>query len=210
MKKISTIMGFVVAAMMLLSACGAQKQVKSGIGQKKEKSEAQLYAEDPNAESIRTWAQYNGFPDDNLEQRAAVLARQEMANTVATLVTGAIENYSEDYSMQQMQSGGEGIEKRRTLSGESKEKVSSVTQELLRGSKIAVSDRYIQSDGTETAYVCVELDLETLLNNLIKNDALQQVISETEKMVLDFRSKLFSEEMKEQYEILKEEKTKYE
>ena len=36
------------------------------------------------------------------------------------------------------------------------------------------------------------------------------VISETEKMVLDFRSKLFSEEMKEQYEILKEEKTKYE
>lgn len=109
MKKISIIAALAAATLMLVSSCGAQKAATGGMGQKKAKSEAQLYAEDPNATTIRAWALYNGFAEDNLEQRAAVLARQELSNTIATLVTGAIENYSDTYSKQQM-GGTEGKE----------------------------------------------------------------------------------------------------
>ena len=176
------------------------------MGQKKAKSEAQLYAEDPNATTLRSWAQYNGFPEDNLEQRAAVLARQELSNTIATLVTGSIENYGDTYRASEISSNSEGISKRQTLSSGSKDKVSAVTQELLRGSRIAKSERYIQPDGTETAYVCVELALETLINNLQSNKELHQVISENEKLYIDWRSEQFSQSMQDEFETLKEAK----
>lgn len=207
MKKISIIAALAAATLMLVSSCGAQKAATGGMGQKKAKSEAQLYAEDPNATTIRAWAQYNGFAEDNLEQRAAVLARQELSNTIATLVTGAIENYSDTYSKQQM-GGTEGIDKRRTLSESSKDKVSSVTQELIRGSRIAVSDRYVQSDGTETAYVCVELDIPGLIDNLKNNTDLQDVISKEEKLDIDFSSEVFSDSVSEEFSKLNDLKAK--
>lgn len=207
MKKISIIAALAAATLMLVSSCGAQKAATGGMGQKKAKSEAQLYAEDPNATTIRAWAQYNGFAEDNLEQRAAVLARQELSNTIATLVTGAIENYSDTYSKQQM-GGTEGIDKRRTLSESSKDKVSSVTQELIRGSRIAVSDRYVQSDGTETAYVCVELDIPGLIDNLKNNTDLQDVISKEEKLDIDFSSEVFSDSVSEEFSTLNDLKAK--
>jgi hypothetical protein len=207
MKKISIIAALAAATLMLVSSCGAQKAATGGMGQKKAKSEAQLYAEDPNATTIRAWALYNGFAEDNLEQRAAVLARQELSNTIATLVTGAIENYSDTYSKQQM-GGTEGIDKRRTLSESSKDKVSSVTQELIRGSRIAVSDRYVQSDGTETAYVCVELDIPGLIDNLKNNTDLQDVISKEEKLDIDFSSEVFSDSVSEEFSKLNDLKAK--
>ena len=207
MKKISIIAALAAATLMLVSSCGAQKAATGGMGQKKAKSEAQLYAEDPNATTIRAWALYNGFAEDNLEQRAAVLARQELSNTIATLVTGAIENYSDTYSKQQM-GGTEGIDKRRTLSESSKDKVSSVTQELIRGSRIAVSDRYVQSDGTETAYVCVELDIPGLIDNLKNNTDLQDVISKEEKLDIDFSSEVFSDSVSEEFSTLNDLKAK--
>ena len=207
MKKISIIAALAAATLMLASSCGAQKAATGGMGQKKAKSEAQLYAEDPNATTIRAWALYNGFAEDNLEQRAAVLARQELSNTIATLVTGAIENYSDTYSKQQM-GGTEGIDKRRTLSESSKDKVSSVTQELIRGSRIAVSDRYVQSDGTETAYVCVELDIPGLIDNLKNNTDLQDVISKEEKLDIDFSSEVFSDSVSEEFSKLNDLKAK--
>ena len=207
MKKISIIAALAAATLMLVSSCGAQKAATGGMGQKKAKSEAQLYAEDPNATTIRAWALYNGFAEDNLEQRAAVLARQELSNTIATLVTGAIENYSDTYSKQQM-GGTEGIDKRRTLSESSKDKVSSVTQELIRGSRIAVSDRYVQSDGTETAYVCVELDIPGVIDNLKNNTDLQDVISKEEKLDIDFSSEVFSDSVSEEFSKLNDLKAK--
>ncbi len=206
MKKISIIAALAAATLMLVSSCGAQKLATGGMGQKKAKSEAQLYAEDPNATTLRSWAQYNGFPEDNLEQRAAVLARQELSNTIATLVTGSIENYGDTYRASEISSNSEGISKRQTLSSGSKDKVSAVTQELLRGSRIAKSERYIQPDGTETAYVCVELALETLINNLQSNKELHQVISENEKLYIDWRSEQFSQSMQDEFETLKEAK----
>lgn len=207
MKKISIIAALAAATLMLASSCGAQK-LATGLGQKKAKSEAQLYAEDPDATTIRAWAQYNGFPEDNLEQRAAVLARQELSNTIATLLTASIENYGDTYRTNEMGNGssGEGGGRKLTLSSGSKDKVSTVTQELLRGSRIARSERYVQPDGTETAYVCVELAMETLINNLQDNIELQQVISENEKLYIDWRSERFSQDMQDEFEALKEAK----
>ena len=104
--------------------------------------------------------------------------------------------------------GTEGIDKRRTLSESSKDKVSSVTQELIRGSRIAVSDRYVQSDGTETAYVCVELDIPGLIDNLKNNTDLQDVISKEEKLDIDFSSEVFSDSVSEEFSKLNDLKAK--
>lgn len=206
MKKISIIAALAAATLMLVSSCGAQKAATGGMGQEKAKSEAQLYAEDPNATTIRAWAQYNGFPEDNLEQRAANLARQELSNTIAALVTASIENYGENYRINEMGNSDEGAGKKLTLSSGSKDKISTVTQELIRGSRIARSNRYVQPDGTETAYVCVEMTMETLINNLQDNIGLQQVISENEKLYIDWRNERHSKDMQDEFEAMKKAK----
>lgn len=171
-----------------------------GIGVKKAKSEAQLYAEDPNATTIRAWAQYNGFAEDDLEGVAANLARQELSNTIAALVTGAIEDYAERHRIQSQ--GADGTDKRMVLSQSTEETVSTVTQELIRGSKVAVSDRYMLNDGTETAYVCVELDPELLLNNMVNNAKLKEAISQNEKLQIDKDREDFKASMESQIELL--------
>ena len=175
-----------------------------GIGVKKAKSEAQLYAEDPNATTIRAWAQYNGFAEDDLEGVAANLARQELSNTIAALVTGAIEDYAERHRIQSQ--GADGTDKRMVLSQSTEETVSTVTQELIRGSKVAVSDRYMLNDGTETAYVCVELDPELLLNNMVNNAKLKEAISQNEKLQIDKDREDFKASMESQIELLNERK----
>ena len=92
------------------------------------------------------------------------------------------------------------------LSQSTEETVSTVTQELIRGSKVAVSDRYMLNDGTETAYVCVELDPELLLNNMVNNAKLKEAISQNEKLQIDKDREDFKASMESQIELLNERK----
>lgn len=92
------------------------------------------------------------------------------------------------------------------LSQSTEETVSTVTQELIRGSKVAVSDRYMLNDGTETAYVCVELDPEILLNNVFNNTKLKEAISKNEKVNIDEDREGFKDSQNGQIETLNERK----
>lgn len=165
-----------------------------------QQSEEQKYAQDPNkGDDFRAWSSYNGFEDDNLEAFAATRARGQMANDISVRIKNAVELYSSkariaDTSLQQETQGVKTGERKDT------EDLSSVSKALIRGSRVVMSHRYRQKDGTVTCYVAVELPFNNLMNELQKNKTLQESISRGRIEQIDFNSKEFREAMKAEYE----------
>lgn len=220
--KTFTIPAIAIACALLVS-CGASKKAATSadsmqiqqepemlapqaknLGAKKAKSEAQLYAEDPARTTLRDWAFYNGFPDDDLESIAATNARAKLSESIAMLVSRAIHNYANRYGQQDL--GEEGILQRKKLDSKVETNIKSVSKELLVGSRIVISDRYVQKNGTETAYVCVEINPQVVAENIRKNGEIQRAINENEQLKIDFKSKEFEKEMAGSFEELKEAK----
>ena len=175
-----------------------QQPAMSSLGQEVAKSPAQLYAEDPKAESLRAWAFFNGFSDDQLEAVAADLARGNLSNSLTAFVQNALENFVDRLSKQGLTS--EGIAKNKVKDDKTTSKLKVVSEGLIQGSKVVVANRYRQADGTETAYVCVELD-PSIVADKIRNEAeIINAISDNEAMKIAFKSKMFDETMEDTFE----------
>lgn len=175
-----------------------QQPAMSSLGQEVAKSPAQLYAEDPKAESLRAWAFYNGFSDDQLEAVAADLARGNLSNSLTAFVQNALENFVDRLSKQGLTS--EGIAKKKVKDDKTTSKLKVVSEGLIQGSKVVKANRYRQADGTETAYVCVELD-PSIVADKIRNEAeIINAISDSEAMKIAFKSKMFDETMADTFE----------
>lgn len=201
---------------LTLFACGGSKQVPvattptppqpSSLGEAIEMDRCQLYAEDPTATSPRAWAKYNAFDMKNAQRYATALARADLAGQIATLVSDALEAYDEQYG--KMAGNGQEAKKVAEAATQAKSQVKTVAEELIRGSRIAMSSFYRQADGTIDAYVCVEADYNAILEQLKKNAEIQRVISDTEKARVEQNMKDFEESMQESFEKLKAEKAK--
>ena len=183
---------------------GQQKASTNSLGTEIAKSPAQLYAEEADATTMRAWASYNGFADDQLEQIAAGIARGELSNMLAVFIQNSLENFV-DRSVKQGQTG-DGAAKARIKDDKVQTKLKAASEELIKGSKMVRSNRYGQADGTHTAYVCVEL-APKMIAEKIKNDAaLINAITDDEQLKIAFKSKMFEEEMQSTFERLREEK----
>lgn len=202
----SAIMAVMVSALTLTS-CGSSKKSGSTLGDMKEKSPAQLYAEDADRNNLRAWGQYNGFADQDLESFAATVARGKMSEEVSTLITKAVDIYQNNQKINNRSLGGQAED---VMTGESKGDldVSAVSKELIAGSRVAVSNRYVQKDGTETCYVAVEISVDALINNAKQNSKLQEAISKSRKEEIVMDSKEFKESMQSAFEDLKAAKGK--
>lgn len=118
------------------------------------------YATDPNAKEIRAYAVYNDFEENDPWASARNYARGELANRIATLVTTAKDSYRN--SSQATENG----KKIKTASNQSETTVHTYAQELLRGAREAKSEAFRQKDGTLTVYVCMEMSIEALIDNI--------------------------------------------
>lgn len=198
----SDLMMMQMMQMMMQNQGGQQQQQQqpatSSLGQEVAKSPAQLYAEDPEAESIRAWAFYNGFSDDQLEAVAADLARGNLSNSLTVFVQNALENFVDRLSKQGLTN--EGIAKKKVKDDKTTSKLKVVSENLIQGAKVVKANRYRQADGTETAFVCVELDPSVVANKIRNEAEIINAISDNEAMKIAFKSQMFDETMQESFE----------
>lgn len=147
-------------------------------GNPQAKSKAQKYAEKKSKNTIRAWAQYTGFSSMDLESFAAAAARAKLAESVEIFVDKMVEDYG-----QQTLDNGFNEKGMAQIGGESGQTTGSnfktVADALIRNSRVVMSDRYVQKDGTVVCCVAVEVglnDIETVAktSQAVKN-ALESV-----------------------------------
>ena len=189
--------------MMQQQSQGQQKASANSLGVEIAKSPAQQYAEAADATTMRAWASYNGFADDQLEQVAAGMARGELANMLAVFVQNALENFVDRATIQGQTS--DGAAKRKIKDDEVQTKLKVVSEALIKGSKMVRSNRYGQTDGTHTAYVCVEIEPKMIAEKIKNDAALINAISDDERLKIAFKSKMFDEEMESSFEKFRSE-----
>ena len=199
-----------VAALMVCS-CGtigksaSQSSPKaSTLGVEIAKSPAQLKAEDINATTLRAWASYNGLPTSRPASYAAVAARGELANSITALVENANTLYAEQYGQESLSAGE--IQKRMSANTSAKNKLNQVAKELVQYSPVIETNEYLQSDGTVTAYVCVELHPDRILEAVRKNSSYIEAVNKDQQAYIDFKSEKYSESMQGAFEDLKKAK----
>jgi hypothetical protein len=113
-------------------------------------------------------------------------------------VQNALENFVDRLSKQGLTS--EGIAKKKVKDEKTTSKLKVVSEGLIQGAPVVVANRYRQADGTETAYVCVELD-PSIVADKIRNEAeIINAISDNEAMKIAFKSKMFDETMADTFE----------
>ena len=185
----------------------SQQQTQSAsansLGVEIAKSPAQQYAEAADATTMRAWASYNGFADDQLEQVAAGIARGELANMLAVFVQNALEDFVDRATVQGQTS--DGAAKKKIKDDEVQTKLKVVSEALIKGSKMVRSNRYGQADGTHTAYVCVEIEPKMIAEKIKNDAALINAISDDERLKIAFKSKMFDEEKQSSFERFREE-----
>lgn len=208
MKKIAIMAVIAIAC----ASCGTQKQATvnssksdSTLGTHLQKSPEQLFAEDSDRETMRGWGSYNGFGDQNLESFATAVARAQLADEVSTLVSNAIEIYQGSHRIDNKAVDGV-AENAKMAESEAKQQIKAVSKELISGSRIAMSDRYAQKDGTVTCYSAVEISIKAILNNIRNKSQIQAAISDAQKAQIDLNSAKFAEAMQSSFEELKEAK----
>lgn len=180
-----------------------QSASANSLGVEIAKSPAQQYAEAADATTMRAWASYNGFADDQLEQVAANIARGELANMLAVFVQNALEDFVDRATVQGQTS--DGAAKKKIKDDEVQTKLKVVSEALIKGSKMVRSNRYGQADGTHTAYVCVEIEPKMIAEKIKNDAALINAISDDERLKIAFKSKMFDEEMQSSFERFREE-----
>lgn len=194
-------------ALMIVASCGTVSKLvnEESLGTHVQKSPAQIYAEDADADNIRAWASYNGFESQNLENYAATAARAKLGDEIATLVSNAVEMYENGARIESKPVEGN-IESASMSESLVNSKIKAVSKELISGSRVVMSDRYRQSDGTVTCFTAVEISVKGIINNIKGKTSVQEAISEGRKAAIDFESKLFEESMKASFEDLKKAK----
>lgn len=218
-------------SMMFMASCGSSKQAQNdammmqmmqmmqqqnqqsqqqtqsasanSLGVEIAQSPAQQYAEAADATTMRAWASYNGFADDQLEQVAAGIARGELSNMLAVFVENALGDFVDRATMQGQTS--DGAAKKRIKDDVVQTKLKVVSAALIKGSKMVRSNRYGQADGTHTAYVCVEIEPKMIAEKIKNDAALINAISDDERLKIAFKSKMFDEEMQGSFERFRDE-----
>ena len=210
------ITGGLLVATLLLSSCGGsravtgtqvappQQPVSNPLGEAVAVDKCQAYAEDPTATSPRAWAVYNDFDMKNAQRYATAMARADLASQIATMASDAIGIYNEKYS--NAASNGAQAQRVSEAANRAQGQVKTVAEELIRGSRVVMSSFYRQADGTYDAYVCVEMDYDSVLEQLKNNAEIQRVISDAEKARMDANVEDFEEAMQSSFEMLRDKK----
>lgn len=134
-----------------------------------------------------------GFEYDVARDNAAENARTELALMIETAVEGASQSYQ----------GNIRKDGKATTEASTKRIVNQFMDEAVRYSKIIDSDAYDRSDGTIEVYVCVEINPK--FNPAEKlTDIADNVLSNDDKLEVEFNKEQFKKEMEEGLKEYKE------
>ncbi|MGN0190182.1 MAG: hypothetical protein ACI39U_00860 [Candidatus Cryptobacteroides sp.] len=204
----------VLAAILpLLFACGSSKKVSQTVTETSKpvetpKSSSQIvrdYAEAAPKGVLRGFGTYEDTEEWFAYKAASAIARSDIAATVAGKVTSAIKLYkgkygAESYNAEKTERSDKDAEKRDE--GEIKE----IAEEILQGARVVKSLVDKNPNGTYTVYCCVEVDSETLANYISGNSRIKSLVSEEEKMTIDFHRQEFENSLREEFDKFKQER----
>lgn len=168
--------------MFALVAATAYVPPQGSLGKHKKASPAQKYAEDRKRTTMRAWGFRTGAPYMNLEAYAAMVARGKLAEQTAVLITSTLKAQMD-------------------ISNGSLGEIKAFTEELIVGSRVVKSDRYVNKDNTETCYVAVEISLEDILRNIQGSKEFQQTMNRVAGgRTVNVSSKEFADQMRDTFD----------
>ena len=143
------------------------------------KSEEQKIAEDKNRNTIRDWGVYEDFGTMNLEAFAAMNARAKLAEQTATLISRALDHYADSKGMNSMD------EESRAALQEAKEVTKSNAKEIIQGSRVLQSTRYIidKKRNIQACYAVVEISVKDALLTIKNTEKIQKALNKLEKKI---------------------------
>lgn len=197
---------FAAIAALFVCSCGVQNKQpnSSSLGREIAKSPAQIKAEDLNATTLRAWASYNALPSMGPASLAATAARGELAKSIAALVKSATTLYAEQYGQESLSAGE--FQKKLSANTKANKKLDEVAEELVKYAPVIETNEYGQKDGSITAYACVELHPERILEAVRKNDSYIEAVNKDQQSYIDFKSENYSKSMDQAFEQLKKAK----
>lgn len=203
MQKFLTVCAAALMTLAVAVSCGSakkaqQREIENSLGVEKAISPAQMYAESAPSGVQRAWASYNDIDPTIAMRGAAALARAELAAQIGVAVEDGIRLYrgknsqyaADEQKSAQVSEGG----------GEDDNQIKTATDEIVEGSRIVKTNIYEQKNGTNDAYVCVEIDVDLILQRINNNTQIMDLISEQDKELTEQDRKDFENEMRDLFE----------
>lgn len=193
----------VTAVLPLLFACGSSKKVAET--PKSPSQEIREYAESAPKGVLRGYGSYNDTEEWFAYKSASAIARSNIAEVVSAKVLSAVEIYKGRYGKESYDT--EAV-RRNDKDGEKRDEtyVKTIADEVLQGSKVVKSAVSKAANGTYDVYLCVEVDSDLVAEYISNNSKIKELISEEEKLTIDFHREEFKKALQEEFDKYKEER----
>ena len=151
---------------------------QAGIGTHQTKSKEQKYAEKKSRKTFREWGSYEGFSSMDLEGFAASVARKKLAERVGVYVEPITANYLDavDADSINEKTGKDIKDNEAQQRAEGNFKLSA--DAFIRNSRVVMTDRYVQNDGTVVCYAAVEVSIDDVEAVVMTTKAMRKAFKE--------------------------------
>lgn len=209
MKKIILFAVFTALACAMVS-CGSQKQVvantDSGIGEETALIPALQMKLDARKGELRGYGTYNDSDMGYAYRGANANARADVSEQISAKLKTAIDLFKEKHAK-----GINDVDRSDNVKDTNEADRFTVTQiadEVVVGAKAIKVNTYKQKNGTYTTHVCVEVDSDMIAEQIANNKKLESLLTDDEKLKIDFDREQFKKEMKELFDEYKEERNR--
>lgn len=195
----------IALSILAISSCGSSKKAvvveDSGRGKKIEASESLLYALDAPKGVLRAFGEGVDTEYGYAYRSAMAQARDEMGRILKTQVESGISLYRKTYAVGNTTREESKVNKDKMQ--ENEDLITSICTSSVSGSKAVKTDQYYnEKNGEYTVHVCVELDTDAVINSL-DYDKIEQLISEDQRLEIDFNKDQFKKQLKADIEAYK-------
>lgn len=170
------------------------------MGKKIEASESLMYALDAPKGVLRAFGEGVDTEYGYALRYAMAQARDEMARILKTQVESGISLYRKTYAVGNTTREESKVNKDKM--GENEDLITSICTSSVSGAKAVKTDSYIKENGEYTVHVCVEMDTDAVINNL-DYDKIEQLISDEQRLEIDFNKDQFKKQLKADIEAYK-------
>lgn len=189
---------------LAITSCGSSKKAvgnDSGFGKKIEASECLIYALNAPKGVLREFGEGVDTEYGYAYRFAMAQARDGMARILKTQVESGISLYRKTYAVGNTTREESKVNKDKM--GENEDLITSICTSSVSGAKAVKSDQYYNEvNGEYTVHVCVELDTDAVINNL-DYDKIEQLISDDQRLEIDFNKDQFKKQLKADIEAYK-------
>ncbi len=191
----------IALSIFAITSCGSSKKAVKPFGEKIEASESLTYALDAPKGVLRAFGEGVDTEYGYAYRFAVAQARDEMARILKTQVESGISLYRKTYAVGNTTREESKLNKDRM--GENEDLITSICTSSVSGAKAVKTNQYYnENNGEYTVHVCVEMDTEVVLNNL-DYDKIEQLISDDQRLEIDFNRDQFKKQLKADIEAYK-------